>query len=522
MKVKPLFTNPKDFSIENYFRKCGIDDIEEFINPTGKYLDNPTKYENMDKGVEFIKQLEQYNTIYIVQDSDVDGQFSAALIYIFLEHLGMRDIKVLFHIGKQHGLSDDIMEQIGDDCDFLIIPDAGSNDIEQCKELSERGIKILILDHHEVETKNPYAIVINNQSSPNVTNKDLCGTGVVFKFVSHYMGDAAWYNDSIGFVAIANVADSMSMASYENRTFNEFGLNLIRHPFIKAMYKEFVRGNIITPKDIGWSIAPKFNAVCRGNNQELKRAIFEAMTLQRSDYDELIVRLKEAHSEQSAETARLFAKAKDNIAFRGKVGLQIIESSPYTGLVANKILSHTHLPILLLHDTGDGYAGSARSPVDLRKTLQDSGLVDFAQGHERAFGVSFPKDGAADFLTYLDGLDLNCEPVEEVVIDTDTVLDIPDDMYRFAAEYKELFGNDVPEPKVCLRTKVREKDIKHIGKNGIKFKVGMTDVIKWVTNEELRDSLGGEHEVEIIGVPDLNEWNGRTFKQMIVDKMEIL
>lgn len=57
MKVKPLFPNSKDFSIENYFQKCGIEDIEEFINPTGKYLDSPTKYENMDKGVEFIEEL---------------------------------------------------------------------------------------------------------------------------------------------------------------------------------------------------------------------------------------------------------------------------------------------------------------------------------------------------------------------------------------------------------------------------------------------------------------------------------
>ena len=90
---------------------------------------------------------------------------------------------ILHARAKAHGLDDDIV--ISDDTKLLIIPDAGTNDTEQCKELSENGIDILILDHHESEEKNPYALIVNNQMSDNYFNKDFCGAGVVYKFYKH-------------------------------------------------------------------------------------------------------------------------------------------------------------------------------------------------------------------------------------------------------------------------------------------------------------------------------------------------
>lgn len=57
MKVKTLFSNPQDFTIENYIRACGVDNINEFINPKGEYLDSPFKYENMEDGLAFMERL---------------------------------------------------------------------------------------------------------------------------------------------------------------------------------------------------------------------------------------------------------------------------------------------------------------------------------------------------------------------------------------------------------------------------------------------------------------------------------
>ena len=62
------------------------------------------------------------------------------------------------------------------------------------------------------------------------------------------------------------------------------------------------------------------------------------------------------------------------------------------GLVAQKLCGKYTRPILILAPIEDELSGSARSPLDLRDVLNESGLVTFANGHARAFGVSVPKD----------------------------------------------------------------------------------------------------------------------------------
>ena len=180
---------------------------------------------------------------------DVDGICSAALMYKFLTFLGVHiyRIKVLFHDGKKHGLSKEIMAQIEDAlsaCNsitkpLIIIPDAGTNDAEQCKSLVNIGCKILILDHHDKEVDNPYATIINNQTSFNIYNKNLCGTGVVWKFITAYLkthikNSQLAYMSVIDIVNFANLADVMDMRSYENRTISKWAnssLDRLNHPF---------------------------------------------------------------------------------------------------------------------------------------------------------------------------------------------------------------------------------------------------------------------------------------------------
>ena len=74
--------------------------------------------------------------------------------------------------GKKHGIS---LEHIDTEkVHLVIVPDAGTNDVKQCKQLQEHGIDILITDHHEIEESNPYAVVINCQDGkyPNHTYRD--------------------------------------------------------------------------------------------------------------------------------------------------------------------------------------------------------------------------------------------------------------------------------------------------------------------------------------------------------------
>ena len=213
MKIKTLYSTKErsNINIESYLTKCGVKNVEAYLDPTLSMPTNPKKYPNIDKAIEFMKELRfifsnnlppSCKKIYIVQDSDIDGILSAALTYKFLIHIGIDEkyIKVLYHSHKTHGLTDGIMEQIlVDECSYLIIPDAGTNDIEKCEELWHQGVKILIIDHHDIVSKNPYAIIVNNQIDIEGVNPYLCGTGVVFKVISAFFNPDIWEIDDVYF-----------------------------------------------------------------------------------------------------------------------------------------------------------------------------------------------------------------------------------------------------------------------------------------------------------------------------------
>lgn len=96
-------------------------------------------------------------------DSDCDGYTSAALLINYLykicPNFVVNHIKYRIHNGKEHGI---IPETITENIKLVIAPDSASNQYEEHQKLAEKGIDILILDHHEASEISQYACVINN------------------------------------------------------------------------------------------------------------------------------------------------------------------------------------------------------------------------------------------------------------------------------------------------------------------------------------------------------------------------
>lgn len=89
MNIETLYKSQDEVNIKSYLNKCNIDDTEEFICPTGKYIEPCEKYSDHYTISSFIINKKYYdNNIYIIQDSDVDGICSATIAYQFLIHLG--------------------------------------------------------------------------------------------------------------------------------------------------------------------------------------------------------------------------------------------------------------------------------------------------------------------------------------------------------------------------------------------------------------------------------------------------
>lgn len=224
MKVSPLLkqVNSSTF-LYDYLQALGIQDVGQYLNPDDKVFDSPWDYLNMEVAVARLHQaISCGEKIGILQDVDGDGVMSTVIAYDFLCKQGIKPI-VFWHTGKQHGLrpskEENIVEQVKDSGIVLLwIPDAGSGDIEQCKELRECGIDVIITDHH-LAINNPYAIVVNCHFGENI-NTNLTGAGVTDKLITgyceKYIIEKPDYSDLVAFSLVSDVADFTAL---ENRGF---------------------------------------------------------------------------------------------------------------------------------------------------------------------------------------------------------------------------------------------------------------------------------------------------------------
>lgn len=544
MKINSIYNSPKDITIESYLNKCGIQDISEFVLPKGKYIESWRKNYRVIGAEILIETIDSEDTCFIIQDSDVDGICSATIAYQFLRHINVpkKNIYVLFHKGKQHGFKDIYKEVIG--CGknlkkpyFVWCPDAGSNDINECKEIQNCGGNILITDHHDSSydgsIKMHHAIVINNQIDNDIKNKALCGTGVTYKVVEQYCKKHSdqWYKNLLDLVALANIADVMDMNNYENRTFNYYGLRRIRNPFLKFLCETYIKDEI-TPKNLAFNVIPKLNAVCRSNNQELKVDVFKAFVGIKNNYKELIRDINKCYSQQRKYVSEKFEEYKNEIDKfhdvydHGNVILfHNAEKSNYTGLIATKLSEYYAKPVIVVYidEPTRVWRGSCRSPIDFRTILSHSDVMNVCTGHEKAFGVEWNHAAYQLLTSYLKKLSLDIEPNISVLCSC-TVPELSEDLFIMGHKYRELWGHGIEEPKYHLKEIViNGTDIREVGTNGIRFNYGLISFVKFGLSKTAKAELNVGRDIkmklEVVGSLGLNEWNSRVDKQVVMERI---
>lgn len=215
--------NPKSF-IDDYLQKMGIEYPQSYMNVTRCHLEEPSRYANIDEATKRLKMaIDGKQNVGIIQDCDVDGLCSAVIAYQFLSSMMDEKPIVFFHSGKQHGINDLMAEILNANLDLLIVPDAGMNDVNACRELRANGVDVIIADHHEIENENQFAIVVNCMQGD--TNHAASGTTVMSKIVDRYseryLGCRRFNFEDL--VALSLLSDSRSMLSIENRAYLNLG-----------------------------------------------------------------------------------------------------------------------------------------------------------------------------------------------------------------------------------------------------------------------------------------------------------
>lgn len=297
MKCNLVNINFTSDYVKSLLLSRGVSDVDAFLHPTREYLQPPSRLKGIAAGAGLYLRVAQNDAsrILIVVDSDCDGYTSAAIIYHYTRRLNPNcQVDFWLHEGKQHGLQDHI-ERLMDEnyqYDLIILPDSSSNDAHYHDMLEEVHTPCLILDHHLTDVKMSYnAVVVNNQLSPDYTNKDLTGAGVVYQFC-RYLDELTgnnWADDYMDLAALGIIGDMGSVLDMENRYIITHGLCRINNSFFHALlekqaysitrlmapsWEEIMKK--ITPISIAFYIVPLINGMVRIGSMEEKERMFLA------------------------------------------------------------------------------------------------------------------------------------------------------------------------------------------------------------------------------------------------------
>ena len=550
MQVNELYGN-EPITIESYLKKCGVKDTKEYLNPTGKYIDEWWKYEDIPyacQEIEYWSKLD--STIFIVQDGDGDGICSTVILYQYLMKLSDKwTIKILIHSGKQRGLDDeDIMNRIRQERpELVIIPDAGTNNCEQADELCALGIGLIVLDHHDMDAPIDKGYLINNQDHRYDVSRNGSGALVTHKFLQGLDNqlDLDWSRYFIDLVALSLVSDSMTMSEMENREYYHFGLetrDCVNNEFLGVMIDRFIGSGTYTQRDLGFKIIPKLNSVCRCNDMELKQQLILAFIGQ-CDINETLDMVEQAHQNQIKIVDDVIQNNMDTILSCGQNNLIVFASDDvprsYSGLLAGKIKTLCdNKPTIVGSIKDDIMIGSLRSPIPLRKELDNNELVDWASGHEESCGVQIQVNNIQALVDHYNALELSYTPHIDV-LKSYSIKSIPTRLFGLFEPYSALWGHGIIKPKFHIKNiTFTPSDWSIMGKNKRTLKLhkeGIDIMIFNCLKKDKEDLQLGYYENDIfvnepsknklqmdcVGELSVNEWNSQKKWQIVVDKMEI-
>ncbi len=569
------FTKEDDF-LERILTQDGVEDIYEFLHVNKSHTYNPFLLRNMEEGIDLLHS-KLGGTIYLKIDPDVDGYTSSTYMRGFINDISP-ETKIIYgtNYQKQHGIFLEDIDGIEENIDLIIIPDAGSTSVEECKTIKNvNKIPILIIDHHEIDDEiMQYATLINCMDG-QYPNPTLSGVGVVHKFCLAYAQkygiNEEVCNYYLDLVATGLIADAMDMRNLETRYYALEGLkeenrhNLLIKELALRHEEEMKLG--FTLDSIGWVIAPKMNGLIRYGTPEEQIDLFRALCGEKEDREYQPKRERgagknspkppiEIHSLQKT-MARVCdnAKSRQDNAVRAYMkeldtaiqeqhldensviivdATEIVDKKTVTGLVANKLTDKYHRPIVILKSRDeDTYGGSARgydkgTVEDFRTFLNETGVFECA-GHANACGVNLAKKDLAKAIQ-LCNEKLNLDDLVTIhEVDYEVKADnLTNKSVMKVAESYEIWGKGVPEPTFAITDIIiPAKDIIGYGENNnfIKFNYNGIDYIKkycckgeW-EEMTLRDrNVLGENKktlkLTLIGNFVLNEWDGQRYPQV--------
>jgi single-stranded-DNA-specific exonuclease len=525
----------------------GVDSFEkakDYFRPQLSGLHDAWLMKDMGKAVQRITNaFEAKEKILVFGDYDVDGTTSVACMYQFLCKIydsALLEFYIPHRYREGYGVSKmGIDFAAANNFTLIISLDCGIKSVDLIAYAKSLGIDFIVCDHHLPDEEIPAAAAILNpkQHDCNYPYKELCGCGVGFKLITalaqHFNIEEEHYHCYLDLVATAIAADIVPMTG-ENRIMAYYGLEKINsnpNPGIKALIHLGGIQKKLSINNVVFVIAPRVNAAGRMDDArkavqlfiepEYKNALAFAEMLHSDNSDR-----KEADSSITEEALAIIDADEKLINRKTTVVFKDHWHKGVVGIVASRMIEKYYRPTVVLTQSGEVAAGSARSVPGFNLYEAIHACREFLLGyggHFAAAGMSLLPENVEAFSNKFEKVVSATIPphllIPEIIIDTAvSFTEITTSFYSITCQM-EPFGPENMRP-VFVAKNVWDTGYSKIVKDlHVRFVVKQDNVTLTGIGFNLASKfhlLQLKKPVDIVFTIDENEWNGSTTLQLKV------
>ena len=397
-----------------------------FFRPDLADLHDPFLMKGMEEAVSRVHDaVISREKILVYGDYDVDGTTAVSLVYSFLRRLTPAiDFYIPERYDEGYGVSYKGIDWAHENGFKLIITlDCGIKANEKVDYAAERGIDVIICDHHLPENDLPKAVAVLDpkREDCNYPFDDLSGCGVGFKLVQGYSQRYGIPFETLVpllDLLVVSIASDLVSVTDENRILAHYGLKQLnsqpREGLLAMIHLSGLEPQHLTIDDIVFKIGPRINAAGR---MESGRIAVDLLTA--SDEATAIrigTEINEHNNERKNIDRRITQEALDMVRSGGCLssGNATIVYNPQwhkgvVGIVASRLVEAFYKPTIVFTQSQGGLVtGSARSVhgFDLYDAIEScADLLENFGGHLYAAGLTLKEENLPAF----------CERIEKFI-----------------------------------------------------------------------------------------------------------
>jgi single-stranded-DNA-specific exonuclease len=545
-KVDALFRELKIHpAICNILVQRGIDTYQkarDYFRPQLSGLYDPFLMKDMDKAVNrILSAFSSGEKILVFGDYDVDGTTSVACMYQFLKKRHpYTDFYIPHRYREGYGVSKAGIDfAFENNFSLIVCLDCGIKSVELIQYAKDLGIDFIVCDHHLPDDLIPAAVAVLNpkQKDCNYPFKELCGCGVGFKLITalckklHLPDDTPF--EYLDLVATAIAADIVSITD-ENRVLAYYGLkkaNTSPNVGIKALSYLSKHSKDLHINNLVFLIAPRVNAA--GRMDDARKAV---MMFVSETYEEALQWAEQLHADNDSrkeadmsiteEALSIIESDEVMVNRRSTVLFQPHWHKGVVGIVASRLIDHYYRPTIILTQSGEYVAGSARSVSGFNvyeAIHQCRDLLLGYGGHFYAAGMTLENNKVDAFKQkFEEVVQASIHPellIPEIVIDAEiSLMDIKQSFYDILCQM-EPFGPDNLRPVFVAKKVYNTGWSKVVKESHIRFVLqqGTAKIAGIGFNmSEKMPLLEAGKAVDVVFKLDENEWNNEKSLQLKV------